>query len=441
MEDSSPPDNMGSIDSWPKIAQIEVTSHCNFECKMCIQHTWKETPLDMNLTLFEKVAEELFPHLDKVILYGLGEPLMHPNFLKILEISRKYLSPEGLIDFTTNGSLLTPDLADQILEYWLNRIIMSVDTSNLPKLMMIREGASDVIFTHLEHLASLRKQGKLNELAIETVIMRSNYHDLPNLVEFCSSMGIDSIYGSHILPHSKDEISESIYFTMSEESWAISSEICRKGWEFVSNVLFNPNENKFGNKSTKAPLLDQLRRMVEDGRREEIGFNPPLIYETFRKMALVDEVKRVFALSLETAQKYGVNLDLPPIFPSKSQRSCPFVKHDALMIKADGGITPCYNFSHDQCAFVNQHEQRDTAVHYGSVMERSVHEIWHSPDYAALRARLRDMDAEIPWCGDCTFSTNNCFYVASNESDCLGNRPGCHECLYSVNLVRCIFED
>ncbi len=48
------------------------------------------------------------------------------------------------------------------------------------------------------------------------------------------------------------------------------------------------------------------------------------------------------------------------------------------------------------------------------------------------------MNKEIPYCGDCSLSSNNCFYAIEDTSDCWGNEPFCSECPYSLNLTKCI---
>ena len=94
----------------------------------------------MPIEQFEAIAKQIFPKIKKVVLYGHGEPLMHPDFEKIVKISSKYLPKDGKIDFTTNGSLLTPLKLDKILLNKINRIIVSFDTSNFMKLKDIRSG-------------------------------------------------------------------------------------------------------------------------------------------------------------------------------------------------------------------------------------------------------------------------------------------------------------
>ncbi|MEM2673829.1 MAG: radical SAM protein, partial [Candidatus Bathyarchaeia archaeon] len=75
----------------PKTLQIEVTNECNFNCQMCIRRVWNAKPENLNLDLYKKIVEAISQCLDKLILYGLGEPLLNPNFLNMLKIARRKL--------------------------------------------------------------------------------------------------------------------------------------------------------------------------------------------------------------------------------------------------------------------------------------------------------------------------------------------------------------
>ena len=91
----------------PEALQIEVTNRCNFNCQMCIRRVWNAKPLDLNLNLYRKIAESSFSRLNRLILYGLGEPFVNPNFPEMLRIARKHLPKEStktqFREYTKNG--------------------------------------------------------------------------------------------------------------------------------------------------------------------------------------------------------------------------------------------------------------------------------------------------------------------------------------------------
>ena len=82
-------------------AYLEITNICNLSCSFC-PGTKREkrfmTPED-----FRVLAAKLRPHTQYLYLHLLGEPLLHPQLDKILEIAEK-LGFKVII--TTNGTLL-----------------------------------------------------------------------------------------------------------------------------------------------------------------------------------------------------------------------------------------------------------------------------------------------------------------------------------------------
>ena len=424
---------------YPDIVQIEITTFCNFNCKMCLRNFQKDKYQNMALEHFEALAKDIFPKIKKVVLYGHGEPLMHPDFEKLVKIARRYLPKDGKIDFTTNGSLLTPEKIDKILIEGINKIVVSFDTSNFMKLKEIRSGIQeDQIVTNFQYLSKQRKAGKLAELAIETVIMRSNLHDLPYLIEYCSEFNVDSIYVSHVLPFDESMLLETLYFTVSKEAWEISQEIVSKGWELFSKTMFDPVGAEV---STDA--LIKATNNVEDiwKRIREYGIetNPPLLFEASKKTDLAIETESVFNKARSLAQKFNVNLELPDIFPNLCKRVCPYVSRNAIIIRVNGDVAPCYNFLHNHKVFVNNHERDVKELSFGNLQHESLDNIVQGKEYNKFRKILLDISKNIPWSGDCLYSTRNCFFVSNNDYDCYGNSPGCNECLYSVGLVNCIF--
>ncbi len=87
---------------------IPIVEHCNLNCKGCLHfcnlnqeefyYDCNEYKSDLN-----RLAE-LFENIEVIRLYG-GEPLLHPELIKLLEITRKYLK-NSKIEVLTNGLLL-----------------------------------------------------------------------------------------------------------------------------------------------------------------------------------------------------------------------------------------------------------------------------------------------------------------------------------------------
>tara|TARA_R110002072_G_scaffold132740_1_gene272949 strand:+ start:1398 stop:2405 length:1008 start_codon:yes stop_codon:yes gene_type:complete len=120
----------------PFIINVDPSDACNFQCKFCptgdrelMKNTAGRNFGVMDFDVYKKIIDDIceFERPIKVLrLYKDGEPLVNQNFSKMV----KYAVDSGCcerVDTTTNASLLTPELSDQIIEAGLTRINISIE--------------------------------------------------------------------------------------------------------------------------------------------------------------------------------------------------------------------------------------------------------------------------------------------------------------------------
>jgi len=104
--------------NFPRAIQIETDSRCNSKCNYC---PYTETSKrfghsKMNEELFLKILRELAEFKPQVIApYMNNEPLIDKEIFRRMKLVRKAL-PNVFIDFSTNGSLLTQAMSEQLLD-------------------------------------------------------------------------------------------------------------------------------------------------------------------------------------------------------------------------------------------------------------------------------------------------------------------------------------
>lgn len=80
---------------------IEITNICNLSCEFCPQT--KRTPEFMKIDTFSKILDQIKPFTDYIYLHIKGEPLLHPEIDKFLDLSHE----KGFkVNLTTNGTLI-----------------------------------------------------------------------------------------------------------------------------------------------------------------------------------------------------------------------------------------------------------------------------------------------------------------------------------------------
>ncbi|HKL79430.1 MAG TPA: radical SAM protein [Mobilitalea sp.] len=88
---------------------IEITNVCNLQCDFCPRTRRK--PEFMDIEMFGKILDQIKEYTNFIYLHVKGEPLLHPELNKFLDISHE----KGFkVNITTNGTLIN-NVKDKLL--------------------------------------------------------------------------------------------------------------------------------------------------------------------------------------------------------------------------------------------------------------------------------------------------------------------------------------
>ncbi len=190
---------------------LEITNHCNLECKMCYRQVWQQEMGFMPLETVKEIAQQLedFPRLEKVIIGGIGEPTYHPNFFEIV----KCLAQKIPIVITTNGTLLNRQILNLIVEENIIELVISVDSSLEEGFQLIRKTELAPVLEKLQLLNKLKKKHNtvFPRISWEFVAMKDNIDTLPQVVRAGSLLGVTTIYVTHLMPVDKVNSEQVLY--------------------------------------------------------------------------------------------------------------------------------------------------------------------------------------------------------------------------------------
>lgn len=105
------------------VHQLELTTRCNLHCRYCPHYpNLPRTKEDMKWETFEQALDlvRFFVRQQtqtELSLTGIGESLLHPRFLEMVEASRNVIGPHRQLTVTTNGLLLTEQLAQALAPF------------------------------------------------------------------------------------------------------------------------------------------------------------------------------------------------------------------------------------------------------------------------------------------------------------------------------------
>jgi MoaA/NifB/PqqE/SkfB family radical SAM enzyme len=366
---------------------IEPTNRCNLNCVTCIRNSWDEPLGEMSSATFSRIVESLrgFSLPPNVLFGGLGEPLSHPNIVKMVRQIKKLGSSVELI---TNGTLLTKSLSQQLIDAGLDMLWVSLDGATPESYKDVRLGAAlPEVLSNLQDFRHARWSTHYPvsldlllqpQLGIVFVAMKRNIADLPAVLSLANRMGSLHFLVTNVLPYTPEMQEEILY------SRAITDSVY-----------------------TNAPLLRSL-----DFPKMDI--NP-----TTRE-ALYHALRGDHSLTIA-----GGSL-------GERNNRCPFIERGSLSIRWDGDVSPCLALLHDHKAYVHRYERSLKRHAVGNVLEQSIADIWNKPEYLSFRKRIQEFDfSPCVLCGGCEF-------FESNQEDCIGSPvPACGGCLWAQGIIRC----
>ena len=190
--------------SLPRRLVFELTNACNLRCVMCGRSAADFNPTFFNLDWL-RYFESLLDTVEEVTLMGWGEPTMHPNFAEMLGVIDQY---DARKYFCTNGMRLHL-LKDVIFKTRVDVFAVSIDGAKPETNNRIRRGSDFTKIIHsIGEIIRIKKERRLSYPWINFVFtaMKSNLHELPNLVRLARDIGIDEV--------------KVVYFTAFQESLA-----------------------------------------------------------------------------------------------------------------------------------------------------------------------------------------------------------------------------
>lgn len=166
----------------PRMVSLETTAACQLACKMCDRSSLKRETIFMTDEVFKAAIKNIAPYRIKVSFNGIGEPLLDRN----LPDRIAYACSQGIdqIGMVTNGLLLTPRIAGELIAAGIKRITISLDGSGQHSHESGHSGADyETVAGNIEGLVSLKKKLSADSLDVilRVTVQKSNLAVVPNI--------------------------------------------------------------------------------------------------------------------------------------------------------------------------------------------------------------------------------------------------------------------
>lgn len=175
-----------------RLWQVESAIACNLKCIMCPWTEFRSDSTDKG-RLQPEVWDAIKPHLGHVAsvdFTGGGEPLLQPRLAQWIADANQVGCETG---FLTNGLLLTPQKAEEVITAGIDWICFSVDGADAETYERIRVGSDfEKVTRNISHLCRTRP-GNRPKTMINFVIMSVNAHQMTKIVELAAELGVDQV--------------------------------------------------------------------------------------------------------------------------------------------------------------------------------------------------------------------------------------------------------
>lgn len=211
-----------------------VTRRCNLKCVHCYAHA-KNTPSDNELTTEQGkgLIEDLAGFGAPVMLFSGGEPLVRKDLPQLAA----YAVEKGMrAVISTNGTLITPDMARTLKEIGLSYIGISLD--GMQEINDHFRGVSGAFRSAMQGIENSQDAGI--KVGLRFTINKFNVKEIPKIFQLLEEMEIPRVCFYHLV-------------------------YAGRGTELVKEDLTHA-----GTREAVDLIIDETRRLYEKGKPKEV---------------------------------------------------------------------------------------------------------------------------------------------------------------------------
>jgi MoaA/NifB/PqqE/SkfB family radical SAM enzyme len=178
----------------PTCLYLEVTNECNLACKTCpITFGKVEEPASLSLEQVKLLVSQ-FPTVKRVVLHGVGEPLLNRELAKVIA----WLKEKGIyVLFNSNGTLMNRRWGEALIESGLDEVRVSLDAATPETFARVRgRPLFDLILKNIRGLMALKKEKASATPLVSLWLtgLRETLRELPGFIRLAHSLGVDRVY-------------------------------------------------------------------------------------------------------------------------------------------------------------------------------------------------------------------------------------------------------
>lgn len=186
-------DYVRSLYQAPRLCQffLELTMRCNAHCYHCGSNcTPASVEGELSTEEFKAILDQVKEDFDiseiMLCITG-GEPLLRKDFFEIMEYAHQLGYRWGM---TSNGTLITPEIAHRLSECGMATISISID--GLPETHDALRGIPGGYERAMQGIQNLIQENAFQAVQVTSVINHQNINELDELFSVMKGLDIDS---------------------------------------------------------------------------------------------------------------------------------------------------------------------------------------------------------------------------------------------------------
>ena len=177
----------------PRSLYLETSSRCNSRCETCIlTFGGREPQKDLLWPQFRRVVDQ-FPVLDRVLLHGIGEPLLNRDLIRMIV----HLKARGAtVLFNSNVITLGPRRRRELIDSGLDELRVSLDATTRATYARVRGvDAYPRVVANLEALAEAKRNAGADHPRVSLWFtgLKDNIEEIGGLVPLAVRVGARGI--------------------------------------------------------------------------------------------------------------------------------------------------------------------------------------------------------------------------------------------------------
>ncbi|AMN54420.1 hypothetical protein ACP90_20680 [Labrenzia sp. CP4] len=176
---------------------MDIVNRCNVSCRMCGGALYvEEKGFDKYSRLGFDDIMKFFSDVQVSEITFVGsysEPFMNRD---IIPTSRKLIAHGAKVTVITNATLITRDLAEDIVRSGIHHIYVSIHGATKETAEFVMRGAKfDTVTQNLRNLMEIRCElgSRTPHVTMNMVLMRENIADAPKMIELARELGVDGV--------------------------------------------------------------------------------------------------------------------------------------------------------------------------------------------------------------------------------------------------------